>query len=176
MLTVGTKLPAFSLQACVSTENGREFAEITDRSHEGKWRVLFFWPLDFTFVCPTEIEEFGNTHAEFQQRGAVVLGASIDSPYVHLAWRNTDSRLCHIPYPMLADVKRDLSRALGVLHEQEGVAIRATFIIDPEGVIRFASAYDLSTGRNVREVLRTLDALQTGERCPVNWEKGQKTL
>lgn len=176
MLTVGDKLPPFALQAVVSLEPGHQFAEITQASHPGKWRVLFFWPMDFTFVCPTEIAEFGRMNAEFAQRGAQVLGASIDTQYVHLAWREQHPDLRRLPFPMLADTKRELSAALGVLHKTEGVALRATFIVDPEGTIRWASVNDLSVGRSVPEVLRVLDALQTGELTPCNWHKGEDTL
>jgi len=138
--------------------------------------VLFLWPMDFTFICPTEIAEFGRRNQDFVDRDAQVLGASTDSHYVHLAWRKEHPDLRKLPFPMLADVKRELSTALGVLHRQDGVALRATFIVDPEGVIRHASVNDLSVGRNVDEVLRILDALQTDELCPCNWQGGQPTL
>lgn len=176
MLTVGDKFPEYSLNACVSLDNGKEFNTITNSSFPGKWQVIFFWPMDFTFVCPTEIQEFGAYTPEFAERNAVVIGGSTDSHFVHLAWRNADRRLQNLPFPMIADIKRELCNALGILHPEDGVALRATFIVDPDGVIRFASAHDLSTGRNVKEVLRTLDALQSGSLCPVNWEKGQDTL
>ena len=175
MLTVGDKLPAFELQAVVSTEQGKEFETLTDKSHQGKWLVLFSWPMDFTFVCPTEIAEFARQDKEFRDRDAQVLGLSIDTHYVHLAWRKQHPDLAKVPFPMLADTKRELTSALGVLHK-DGVALRATFIVDPEGVIRWVSVNDLSVGRNVAEVLRTLDALQTDELCPCNWHKGEKTL
>ena len=176
MLTVGDKLPEFKLQAVVDTENGKEFREITDQSHPGKWRVVFFWPMDFTFVCPTEIAEFGRRNEDFADREAQVLGVSTDTHYVHLAWRKAHPDLKDLPFPMLADTKRELSTALGVLHKGEGVALRATFIVDPDGIIRWVSVNDLNVGRNVPEVLRTLDALQTDELCPCNWQKGQPTL
>jgi len=176
MLTVGDHLPAFKLKAAVSTEPGDEFADITDRSHPGKWLVLFFWPMDFTFVCPTEIAEFGRRDADFKKRGAQVLGASIDTEYVHVAWRRQDPQLRELPFPMLADVKRALSTALGILDKDDGVALRATFIVDPEGVIRWVSVNNLDVGRNVPEVVRVLDALQTGELTPCNWQPGQATL
>jgi len=176
MLTVGDKLPEFRLQAAVGLEKGKEFAEITHESHPGKWKVLFLWPLDFTFVCPTEIAEFGKKNAEFAERDAQVLGASIDSHYVHVAWRKSHPDLLTLPFPMLADVKRELSTALGVLHKEDGVALRATFVVDPENIIRHVSVNDLSVGRNVDEVLRVLDALQTDELCPCNWQKGEPTL
>ncbi|HEY0593100.1 MAG TPA: peroxiredoxin, partial [Thermoanaerobaculia bacterium] len=173
MLTVGDKLPEFKVKAVVSLEQGKEFAEITDRTYAGKWQVLFFWPKDFTFICPTEIAEFGKKNADFADRDAQVLGASTDQEYVHHAWRTHHPDLKGLPFPMLADTKRELSEKLGVLHKEEGVALRATFIIDPEGIIRFVSVNDLSVGRNVDEVLRTLDALQTDELCPCNWKQGE---
>lgn len=176
MLTVGDKLPEFAVKAVVSLEKGKEFADITNETYKGKWQVLFFWPKDFTFICPTEIAEFGKKNADFADRDAQVLGASTDQEYVHHAWRTHHPDLNDLPFPMLADTKRELSTALGVLHKEEGVALRATFIIDPDGIIRFASAHDLSVGRNIDEVLRTLDALQTDELCPCNWSKGEKTL
>ncbi len=176
MLTIGDTFPAFSLQAVVSREAGKEFETITSDSYPGKWKVLFFWPMDFTFICPTEIAEFGRKNADFKDRDAQLLGASTDSHFVHLAWRNSHADLKDLPIPMLADTKRELSAALGILHKQDGVALRATFIVDPQGIIRFASVNDLSVGRNVDEVLRVLDALQTDELCPCNWKKGEATL
>lgn len=176
MLTVGDKLPEFELQACVSLEKGKEFATVTNKSFPGKWLVLFLWPMDFTFICPTEIAEFGRRNKDFADRDAQVLGASTDTHFVHLAWRKDHPDLRELPYPMLADTKRELSTALGILHKTDGVALRATFIVDPEGIIRHVSVNDLSVGRNVDEVLRVLDALQTDELCPCNWQKGQPTL
>ena len=176
MLTVGDKFPEFSLMATVSREPGKEFATVTNESHPGKWRVVFFWPMDFTFVCPTEIAGFGVREKEFAHHHAVVLGASTDTQYVHLAWRERHPALKDLPFPMLADTKRELASALGILDKKEGVALRATFIVDPEGVIRWVSVNDLNVGRNVDEVLRTLEALRTGELTPCNWLPGDKTL
>jgi lipoyl-dependent peroxiredoxin subunit C len=176
MLTVGDKLPEFSLHACIGSEQGKEFTTINNDSFPGKWLVLFFWALDFTPLCPTEIEAFSEQNEAFKSRNAVVLGGSIDSHYVHLGWRNADPRIQSVKFPMLADIKHELSAALGILHNKEGVPLRATFIVDPQGIIRYACTHDLHTGRNVDEVLRTLDAIQTGAACPVNWKKGQKTL
>jgi alkyl hydroperoxide reductase subunit AhpC len=175
MLTIGDKLPSFNLKAVVSLESGREFADVTDTSHPGKWRVLFFWPMDFTFICPTEIAEFGRRTPDFADRDAQVLGASVDTHHVHLAWRKSHADLRDLPYPMLADTRRELSTALGVL-AADGVPLRATFVVDPEGVIRHVSVTDRDVGRNVDEVLRVLDALQTDELCPCNWKKGDDTL
>jgi peroxiredoxin (alkyl hydroperoxide reductase subunit C) len=176
MLTVGDRLPEFSLKAAVSLDKGREFTTITQDSYPGKWLVLFAWPMDFTFICPTEIAEFGKKEREFADRDAQVLGLSTDTHFVHLAWRRGHPDLRDLPFPMLADTKRELSTALGILHKEEGVPLRVTYIVDPEGVIRFVSANDLSVGRNVDEVLRVLDALQTDELCPCNWRKGEPTL
>jgi peroxiredoxin (alkyl hydroperoxide reductase subunit C) len=176
MLTVGEKFPNFKLNAVVSLEKGKEFQEITESTHRGKWQVIFFWPMDFTFICPTEIAEFGKRNKDFVDRDAQVLGASTDTHFVHLAWRDNHPDLKSLPYPMLADTKRELSSALGILHKGEGVALRATFIVDPEGVIRWVTVNDLSVGRSVAETLRVLDALQTDELCPCNWKKGEKTL
>ena len=176
MLTVGDRFPHFRLTAVVAGEGDRAFREVAHDSHPGKWLVVFFWPKDFTFVCPTEIAEFGRLEREFAERGAQVLGASTDNEYVHLAWGRSHPDLRDLPFPMLSDLKRELSGALGILDRAEGVCLRATFVVDPEGVIRFASCNDLSTGRNPAEVLRVLDALRTGELCPVNWRRGDATL
>jgi len=176
MLTVGDKIPAFNLKAVVSLEKGKEFKNVDQNTYKGKWLVLFFWPKDFTFICPTEIAEFGKREKDFQDRGAQILGVSTDSEFVHHAWRTHHPDLKTLPYPMLADIKRELSTALGVLHKDEGVALRATFIVDPQGIIRHVSVNDLSVGRNVSEILRTLDAFQTDELCPCNWQKGEETL
>lgn len=176
LLSIGEKLPHFSMQACVSIEKGKEFKTIDSSQLKGKWSVLFFWPLDFTFVCPTEIAEFNKQLPQFRERGAELYGASTDSHFVHLAWRQNHADLKNLGFPMLADTKKELSEALGVLHPSEKIPLRATYIIDPDGIIRWVSVNDLSVGRNVKEVIRTLDALQTDELCPCNWEKGQSTL
>ncbi len=176
MLGVGQKFPAFSLKATVSLEKGKEFADITGDSYPGKWKCYFFWPMDFTFVCPTEIAEFGRMNKEFADRDCQILGGSTDSQFVHLAWRKDHADLKDLPFPMLADVKHELSSALGILDPGAGVCQRAVFLVDPDHVIRFVMVTDLSVGRNTKEVLRVLDALQTDELCPCNWEKGQETL
>ena len=176
MLTVGDRIPNFDVPAVVSTDMDKAFQRITGESDAGKWKIVFFWPKDFTFVCPTEIAAFGKLNADFYDRDALIYGISIDSEFVHLAWRNNHADLKDLPFPMLADIKRELSQALGVLDRKEGVALRATFIVDPEGVIRFVSANDMNVGRNPGEVLRVLDALQTDELCPCNWKKGDEFL
>ena len=176
MLTVGDKFPSFALKAVESTDPKSAFTELTEQSDAGKWKVVFAWPKDFTFVCPTEIAAFGKLAGEFADRDAVIYGVSTDSEFVHLAWRQNHADLKALPFPMLADIKRELSTALGILDKAEGVCLRATFIVDPEGVIRFVSVNDLSVGRNPQEVLRVLDALQTDELCPCNWQKGDAVL
>jgi len=180
MLTVGDKFPSFSLKAVKGGAEGLKlgtaFTEITDKSDPGKWKLVFFWPKDFTFVCPTEIVAFGKLARDFADRDTVVYGVSIDSEFVHLNWRIHHADLKDLPIPMLADIKRELSAETGVLDKTEGVALRATFLVDPDGVVRFASVNDLSVGRNPAEVLRVLDALQTDELCPCNWNKGEQVL
>lgn len=176
MLGVGDPFPQFEVKATVSSDIHTAFKEITNASYKGKWLVVFFWPMDFTFVCPTEIAEFGKLNKDFADRDAQVLGGSVDSEFVHLAWRKEKRELNDLPFPMLADVKRELSAALDILDKKAGVAQRATFIVDPTGVIRFVMVNDLNVGRNPSEVLRVLDALQTDELCPCNWEKGEPTL
>ena len=176
MLGVSERFPAFSMKATVSNDIKTAFKEVSNKTYAGKWLVVFFWPKDFTFVCPTEIEAFGELHADFAKRGAQLLGGSTDSEFVHLAWRQQHKGLTALPFPMLADVKRELTTTLGVLDAKEGVAQRATYIVDPEGIIRFVMVTDLSVGRNCDEVLRVLDALQNGGLTPCNWRKGQPTL
>jgi alkyl hydroperoxide reductase subunit AhpC len=178
MLGVGQKFPDFSLTATVSSEKNldKAFRTITSSDYPGKWKVYFFWPKDFTFVCPTEIAAFGKLNGQFADRDAQILGGSTDSEFVHHAWRNQHPDLKDLPFPMLADIKRELSTALGILDPKEGVCQRATFVVDPDGIIRFVSVNDLSVGRNPEEVLRVLDALQTDELCPCNWKKGEETL
>ena len=176
MLSVGDKFPEFNLTAVVGLEAGKEFQSLTHASYPGKWLVVFFWPMDFTFVCPTEIAAFGKLNREFNDRDAVLYGVSIDSEFVHLAWRKDKEELRNLPFPMLADIKRELSNALGILDPAAGVSQRATYLVDPEGIIRFVYVTDLSVGRNPEEVIRVLDALQTDELCPCNWKKGEDTL
>lgn len=176
MLTIGQKFPEFKLTGVVSSDQKNAFKEITNATYKGKWLVVFAWPKDFTFVCPTEIAEFGRMNRDFADRDTQVLGLSTDSDFVHLAWRQNHKDLNDLPFPMLSDIKRELSSALGILNIEEGVCNRATFIVDPEGTIRYVSVNDLKVGRNVGEVMRTLDALQTDELCQCNWQKGEDTL
>jgi lipoyl-dependent peroxiredoxin subunit C len=175
MLTVGQKFPAFDLTAAVSLDTDNAFEQINNSTYEGKWLVVFAWPKDFTFVCPTEIAAFGKLNGEFADRDAQVLGMSTDNEFTHIAWRRDHEDLRDLPFPMLSDLKRELSTELGIIND-EGVCDRATFIVDPNGEIQFVMVTAGSVGRNPNEVLRVLDALQTDELCPCNWQKGDSTL
>jgi lipoyl-dependent peroxiredoxin subunit C len=181
MISIGEKFPAFNLKATspaklkdINIEN--VFINLNNNSYKEKWLVVFFYPKDFTFVCPTEIAAFGDLVDEFSDRDAQLLGASTDSEFVHWAWRKHQPELTDLPLPLLADVKRELSSALGILDQAEGVAQRATFIIDPDGIVRHISVNDLNVGRNPKETLRVLDALQTEGLCPCNWNKGEQPI
>ena len=176
MHSVTNQFPGFELTAVVNNDVHSAFQTVNNQTYKGKWLVVFFWPKDFTFVCPTEIAAFGKLNQDFLDRDAQLLGASTDSEFVHLAWRQAKEELNDLPFPMLSDIKRDLSNELGILDEAEGVAQRATFIIDPEGITRFVMVTDLNVGRNPNEVLRVLDALQTDELCPCNWQQGEETI
>ncbi len=178
LIGIGEQFPEFSKPSVVSLEKGKEFYTLTSDDHKGagQWMVMFWWPKDFTFVCPTEIAEFNKSFKEFRDRDTMLIGASTDSEFVHLAWRKDHEDLRDLKFPMLADTSKSLAEALGILEASEKIAYRATFVVDPQGVVRWVSVYDLSVGRNVKEVLRVLDALQTDELCPCNWEKGQQTL
>src|SRR5687768_16405007 len=142
MLTIGDRFPSFSAKAVVSNERDKEFVALDNSSYGGKWKVFFFWPKDFTFVCPTEIAGFGKLDRDFRDRDTQLIGVSTDSEFVHLAWRAQHPDLRELPFPMLSDLRRDLSTNLGVLDTQEGVARRATFIVDPDGIIRFVEVTD----------------------------------
>ncbi len=174
---VGTKFPDFNKKSVVALEKGKEFQQISNEDIKGKWAVMFWWPKDFTFVCPTEIAEFNKNFSEFSDRDTMLLGASTDSEFVHLAWRKDHNDLRELRFPMIADTSKSLAAELGILtDDDERIAYRATYIIDPEGIVRWVNVNDLSVGRNVAEVLRVLDALQTDELCPCNWTKGEETL
>jgi alkyl hydroperoxide reductase subunit AhpC len=175
MISPGMHLPEFKTTACVSVEKGKEFKDVSSKDFPGKWLVLYTYPKDFTFVCPTEIVEFDTKLKAFADRDAVVLGGSTDNEFSHLAWRKDHSDLRGIKHALLFYTPK-LVQDLGILHPEAGVALRATIIVDPQGIVRFASANDLSVGRNVDEVLRVLDGLQTDELCPCNWKKGEETL
>jgi len=168
--TVGNPAPSFTLEGV--TGNG-EIKHFSLGAEKGKWVVLFFYPRDFTFICPTEITGFSKRMDEFSKLNAVVFGASTDSAHSHKAWLKDIGPLA---YPLLADTTQEVSRAYGVLIPETGEALRGTFIVDPLGNVRYALYHDLNVGRSVKETLRVLEALQTGERCPVEWEPGGATL
>jgi peroxiredoxin (alkyl hydroperoxide reductase subunit C) len=178
VLNVGSTFPDFYKKAAVSIEKGKEFEDISLEKllKNNKWLVMFWWPKDFTFVCPTEIAEFNKHFLDFTDRDANLVGASTDNEFVHVAWRKNHDDLRNLRFPMLADTSKSLAEELGILEATEKVAYRATFIVDPQGIIRWVSVNDLSVGRNVQEVLRVLDALQTDELCPCNWQKGEETI
>lgn len=170
LLPVGETTPEITAPAYV--RDAMEPVEIRLADYQGRWVVLFFYPRDFTFVCPTEIQRFADLEAEFEKEHAVILGASTDSFDVHKAWYETDERLADITYPVIADATHEVSRAFGVLDEREGKAVRATFLIDPDGIVRHLSVNEGEVGRSVEETLRLLKAYRTGERCGAEWEPG----
>jgi peroxiredoxin (alkyl hydroperoxide reductase subunit C) len=176
MLTVGDKIPSLTLpvqQGIAALPNGETF----DTSPtSGRWKVLFYWPKDFTFVCPTEIVGYGDLKGDFADRDADLIGASTDTAHVHFAWRKSDEQLANADFPWIADNSKTLANALGIVHPEEGVAYRATFIINPDNVIQHVTVNGLNVGRNPAETLRILDALQTEQLCPCNWQEGQDVL
>ena len=176
MLTVGDKFPEFEKQALVSLEPGKEFETVSLNDFKnGRWTVIFWYPKDFTFVCPTEIVEFNNKLHLFEGLNTDLFGASTDTVEVHLAWRMNDPRLKNLRYPLIEDTSKSLSEALGILQPGK-VAYRATFIIDPEGVIQWVSVNNDSTGRSVSEVLRALEATKTEGRTACDWKPGEQTI
>jgi alkyl hydroperoxide reductase subunit AhpC len=172
-VTVGSTAPAVALEAYVPGEPEPRSVSLAD--HLGSWVVLFFYPRDFTFVCPTELHAFAALEADFAAEDAVVIAASTDSYWSHQAWFTTHRLLSEVRYPVLADTAHRLADAFGVRCE-DGSALRATYVIDPEGVIRHAAVSDQAVGRSVDETLRVLQALRTGALCPVAWRPGQPTL
>lgn len=183
LLTIDDEFPEFSLTALkggnlhdIDADKPEDYFETVDNnSYDGKWRIIFFYPKDFTFVCPTEIKAFGDLNDEFFDRDCQVLGVSIDSEYSHFQWRATNDKLLEIPFPMLADIKHELVQATGA-ENADGVADRVTFIVNPENKIQFVSATPDSVGRSVEEVLRVLDALQTAGPCGCDWKKNDPTI
>lgn len=182
MLTISQTIPNFSVIAVKPgfnnpEENGESaFEEITEASFSGKWKIIFFYPKDFTFICPTEIVEFAKLNKEFADRDAVVLGGSGDNEFVKLAWRREHKDLHQLNQYSFADPQGQLIDSFGVRDPKAGVALRATFIIDPENVIQHVSVNALNVGRNPQEILRILDGLQTDELCPCNRPVGGNTL
>ena len=180
MLTIGRNFPEFKLTGVFSEdapfdedyEDGGAFREVTNATYSGKWIVLFSWPKAFSPLCPLEVIEFSRLNSKFEESNAQVLGVSTDSDVVLDAWRKSNEDLNKSPFPMLSDVKHELSRSLGIINIDAGVCNRATFIVDPKGVIRHVSVNDLTIGRNIEEVLRILQALQADGATPCDWQEG----
>jgi alkyl hydroperoxide reductase subunit AhpC len=166
---VGKPAPDFKLEALVADK----FEHVALEDYKGKWVVLFFYPLDFTFVCPTEILEFSRRAEEFRKLKAEVVACSIDSVYSHLAWTK---ELGKLNYPLMSDITREVSRRYGILIEEKGIALRGLYIIDPKGMLRYQVVHDLDVGRSVDETLRVLEALQSGQLCQVGWKPGQQHI
>lgn len=174
---INSYIPEFKVNAY---HNG-EFKTITDKDVKGKWGVFFFYPADFTFVCPTELEDMADNYAKFQELGIEVYSVSTDTHFVHKAWHDNSPSIQKIQYPMLADPTGALSRALGVLIEEEGLAYRGTFLFNPEGQIKVCEIHDNGIGRNASELLRKAEAAifvaeHPNEVCPAKWKKGEQTL
>lgn len=173
MIQVGTKAPDFSKIKAYQTGKS-DFTTVSLSDYKGKWLVFFFYPRDFTFICPTELKGFSNHEAEFQKMNCEVLAASTDSEWSHKAWFERD--LPDVKYPILADTTHSVSRDYQVFNETDGLAERGLFIIDPEGIIKYSLISSGSVGRSVKEVLRVVTALQSGDLCPIEWTPGEKTL
>ncbi len=171
LLQVGKPAPAW---AATAYQKGEEFKKLSSSNFEGKWVVLFFYPRDFTFVCPTELKAFGDAHDKFKEANAELVACSTDSEWSHKVWFERD--LGSVTYPVLADTTQDIAWDYGVLVEDSGEALRGTFIVDPEGVLRYSLVSDMNVGRSVEETLRVLEALQNGGLCPIGWKKGEDTL
>ena len=173
MLTVGQPFPEFHCQACVGNTPD-DLTQVHTGSYEGRWKLFIFYPKDFTFVCPTELAEFGKAAEEFDKRDVVLLGGSTDNEYSHLAWRQADKMLGELPYPLIAAQK--LAGDLGILCPENHVCLRASFLVDPDGIIQWVNCNSLPVGRSVQEALRVIDAVQSGELCACNWNPGDDHL
>ncbi len=174
---IGKAAPDFKMKTVDG--KGQNFGEVSLEDYKGKWLILFFYPLDFTFVCPTEIKGFNKKLEEFKNEGAEILGASTDSEHSHKAWINQaeeNGGLGELHFPLASDMIQKTARDYGVLVEEDGVALRGLFIIDPQGVLRYSVVHDLNVGRSVDETLRVLKALKSGGLCPIDWEEGDKHL
>ena len=176
MRTIGDTFPACDLEVVEGRDHTRAVRSLPAAAQRGRWRVWFFWPYDFSIVCPTEVVAFDRRVPDFADRGTEVVGVSVDSVWAHLAWRAHHPDLRDLRIAMASDVTRTLVTALGILDARSGVAMRATFVVDPEGLIRWVGVYDTAVGRSVDEVMRVLDAPQTGAPCPCGWQKGEPTL
>lgn len=174
---VGVNAPDFEMNTALG--DGENFSNVSLKNYRGRWLVMFFYPLDFTFVCPTEITGFSDQYEEFNELNADVLGISTDSIYSHKAWVNTSQEqggLGKLRFPLASDITHQVSKDYGVYVEDEGIATRGLFIIDPDGIIKYQVVHDLNVGRSVSEVVRVLRALQTGGLCPINWDEGDNLL
>ncbi len=174
---INTKVPEFKVQAYV----GNNFKEVTDKDLNGKWSIFFFYPADFTFVCPTELGDMADKYQEFKKMGVEVYSVSTDTHFTHKAWHDTSPTIKKIQYPMLADPTGHLSRSFGVYIEAAGLAYRGTFLINPEGLIKLAEINDNGIGRNADELMRKVQAAQfiaknPNEVCPAKWTPGAETL
>jgi len=168
---VGEPAPGFKVEAVI----GSEVRIVSLEDYAGKWLVLFFYPADFSFICPTEVRGLNSALERFKSLNAEVLGGSVDGKYAHLAWIKRGD-LGDLKYPLFSDIKKEMAKSYGVLDDKEGVALRGLFIIDPQGVVQYQVVHNLSVGRSVDEVLRVLEGLQTANLCPLNWKPGQKTI
>lgn len=169
---VGKKAPDFSMNTC--TGDGCDFEEVSLKDYSGKWLIMFFYPLDFTDVWPTELKAYSDRIEEFKELNADILSISVDSEHAHKAW--IEAGLGPVNYPMASDMTKEVANDYGVLIEEEGIALRGLFIIDPESVIRYSVVHDLDIGRSVDETLRVLKALNTGGLAPVDWQEGEDLL
>lgn len=179
VLGIGNVFPNFTKKAVVSLEPGNEFLEMNEgflTDGTSRWTVFFWWPKDFSSVCPTEIVGFDEEFEEFAKLNARVIGASTDSEFAHLAWRQNHPGLRNLRFPMVADTSKSLSEELGILEPEEKVAYRATFILNEEGIIRWVQVNDMKVGRNVKEILRVLEAIQTEKLTPCGWNPGDEFL
>jgi len=172
ILAINKPAPDFKAPAF---QNGSVDNHISLQDYRGKWVLVFFYPLDFTFVCPTELFELGEMHEEFEKVNCQILGISVDSVYSHQAWAEADKRVGNLKYPLISDIKKEISLAYKVLHD-DGVSLRGAFIIDPDGILQSIMINNLPVGRSPKELLRLVKAFQTGDLCPVNWNHGEKTL
>ena len=174
---VGQPAPDFDMASTRNIDKLNENVKLSD--YKGRWLVLVFYPLDFTFVCPTELTTFSDRYQDFQGVGADIIGVSTDSVFSHRAWLKTSrdkGGVENLKYPLAADATKKVSRDYGVLIEDKGIALRGLFVIDPEGILRYKVVHDLNVGRSAEETLRVIQALQTGGLCQAEWKPGQKTL
>ncbi len=171
MPMIGQPAPQFTATAVV---DGGDFKEVHLNDYKGKWLVMFFYPLDFTFVCPTELTQFKDSLGAFAEEGADIVGVSVDSIHSHKRWLKDD--LGDLGYPLIGDMTKRISRDYGVLMEESGIATRGTFIIDPEGTIQYMGIHNLNVGRDAGEILRVLSGLKSGELCAAGWKKGDEHL